>query len=135
MKKILFISLLIIILVSSCTDKPKESQKVDAIPNTLISISFYGDSTGTDASAIAQSFEKVNKVIDSIGYPDAGYKFWLVQSDTSKNIKFMIQGSWPDQEVYNTIHKNESYLNAMKDLQKAASNLKSLSYNRFTLVK
>jgi hypothetical protein len=47
----------------------------------------------------------------------------------------MIEGSWPDQEVYNIIHKNELYLNAMKELQSSASNLNQVFYNRFTLVR
>lgn len=130
-----FISLLAILLASSCAQKTTEPQKVAAIENTLISVSFYSDSTGNDPAAIVQSFEKVNKAIDSIGYPDAGYKLWQVQDDTSKNIRFMIEGSWPDQDVYNTIHKNESYLNAIKELQSSARNLNQVFYNRFILVK
>lgn len=135
MKKVVFFSLLAIALLSSCTQKVKGPDKVSVIENTLMSVSFYSDSTGNDPADIVKSFEKVNKAIDSIGYPDAGYKIWHVQSDTTKNIRFMIQGSWPDQEVYNTIHENELYMNAIKELQSSASNLKQVFYNRFTLVK
>jgi len=135
MKKIFFLSIVCILFASSCIQKSKEPEKVSSIENTLTSITFISDSTGTEPAAIFRSLDKVNQAIDTIGYPDAGYKLWLIQSDTSKNIKFMIQGSWPDQEVYNTIHKNELYLNAMKEWQKSASNLKEISYNRFILVK
>jgi hypothetical protein len=135
MKKIVFLFLLALTAVSSCTQEVKKSEKVAALENTLISVSFYSDSTMDDPSALLQSFEKVNKAIDSIGYPDAGYKLWRIQSDTSKNIDYMIEGLWPDQEIYNSIHMNELYTSAMKDLQQWSKNLKNVFYNRFVLVK
>lgn len=135
MKKIVFLSLFAFVVVSSCTQKVKDSEKVAAIENNLKSVSFYSDSTGHDPSAMVQAFEKVNKAIDSIGYPDAGYTLWIIQSDTGKNIKFMIEGSWPDQEAYNTVHKNDLYTSAMKEVENSASALKMISYNRFTLLK
>lgn len=111
------------------------SEKVPSIENTVKSISFWRDSVKVVPSALLQSFEKVNEAIASFGYPDAGYKIWLIQSDSGKNIRFMVEGSWPDQEAYNTIHSNEFYKNALKDVEKFSRNLKIVSYNRFTLVK
>lgn len=132
MKKIVFLSLLVTIGMSGCANK--ESETVTAIDNTLKSVSFWIDSIKVEPTALIQSFEKVNMAIDSLGYPDAGYKLWLIQSDSS-NIRFMIEGLWPDQEVYNAIHRNELYTNAMKEFQKSSGNLKMVSYNRFILVK
>jgi hypothetical protein len=136
MKKNVFFALLIAMVVGSCTqNKAVPETRID---NTLKSVSFWYDSVGIDPHLLFLSLERVNKAIDSIGYPDAGYKVWLVQSDTNKAYRFMIEGYWPNQAIYDTIHNSVLYKNANKaaaskeEIWKA---LKEVSYNRFTLVK
>jgi len=138
MKKILCLSLIISLIIGSCTQPKAEPE--EKIENTLKSVSYLYDSVGIDPHELFLSLERVNKVIDSIGYPDAGYKLWLIQSDTNKTYRFMMEGYWPDQAIYDTIHNNELYkrvdaamaTRAEEELWKA---LKNISYNRFTLVK
>jgi len=138
MKKILCLSLIISLIIGSCTQPIAEPEA--KIENTLKSVSYLYDSVGIDPHELFLSLERVNKVIDSIGYPDAGYKLWLIQSDTNKTYRFMMEGYWPDQAIYDTIHNNELYkradaamaTRAEEELWKA---LKNISYNRFTLVK
>ena len=132
MKKILFLSLIISLIIGSCAQQKVEPEV--KIENTLKSVSFWNDSIGIDPLELFLSFESVNKVIDSIGYPDAGYKLWLVQSDSTKDFRFLIEGYWPNQALYDTIHNNELYKNAMKAEEKLFNGLKNVSYNRFTLV-
>jgi hypothetical protein len=135
MKKILFLSMIICAVIVNCTQKAKESEKVVKIENTIKSISLWSDSIKIEPSALLLSFERINKAIDSLGYPDAGYKLWLIQSDTNKNFRFMVEGSWPNQAIYDTIHNHELYKNTMKAEEKLFSGLKVVSYNRFTIVK
>ena len=132
MKKILFLSLIISLIIGSCAQQKVEPEV--KIENTLKSVSFWNDSIGIDPHELFLSFERVNKVIDSIGYPDSGYKLWLVQSDSTKDFRFLIEGYWPNQALYDTIHNNELYKNAMKAEEKLFNGLKNVSYNRFTLV-
>lgn len=124
------------LLCSSCNQKTGEVTKIE---NTLKSVSFFYDSAGIDPSALLASLERMNKAIDSIGYPDAGYKIWIVQSDTVKEYRFMMEGYWPDQAAYDLIHNHELYKNANKELEQEDAelwkNLKSISYNRFVRVK
>jgi hypothetical protein len=81
-------------------------------------------------------FERRNKAIDSIGYPDAGYQLWLIQGDSIKNFRFMSIGSWPNQAIYDTIHKNKIFLkNAKLTPEEKELGIKQVSYNRFTIVK
>ena len=131
MKKILFLSLIISLIIGSCAHQKVEPE--DKIENILKSVSFWNDSIGIDPHELFLSFESVNKVIDSIGYPDAGYKLWLVQSDSIKDFRFLIEGYWPNQALYDMIHNNELYKNAMAE-EKLFNGLKNVSYNRFTLV-
>jgi hypothetical protein len=135
MKKIIFLSLIIALIIGSCTQNVKKSQDVPKIENTLKSVSFWSDSIGKDPHELFLSFDRVNKVIDSIGYPDAGYNLWLIQSDSIKDIRFLIEGYWPNQALYDTIHANELYKNAFEKEMKLLGGLKYISYNRFTLVK
>ena len=135
MKKIVFFALLIAMVVGGCNqNKAVPETRID---NTLKSVTFFYDSVGIDPHLLFISLEQMNKAIDSIGYPDAGYKVWLVQSDTNKAYRFMIEGYWPNQAIYDTIHNSVLY----KDANEAVSRdeiwkaLKDVSYNRFTLVK
>lgn len=138
MKKVFLLSLIITVIIVSCTQNKAVPETI--IENTLKSVSFWYDSVGIDPHDLFLSVERVNKAIDSIGYPDAGYKVWLVQSDTNKAYRFMMEGYWPNQAIYDTIHNHELYKNANKaaaskeeeELWKA---LKGVDYNRFTLVK
>ena len=135
MKKIIFFSLIIALIIGSCTQNIKKTQGVPIIENTLKSVSFWSDSIGKDPHELFLSFDRVNKVIDSIGFPDAGYKLWLIQSDSVKDIRFLIEGYWPNQALYDSIHANELYKNAFEKEMKLLGGLKYTSYNRFTLVK
>lgn len=134
MKKNLFLSLIIsLLMIGSCVQQKVEPEV--KIKNTLKSVSFWNDSIGIDPHELFLSFERVNKVIDSIGYPDAGYKLWLVQSDSIKNFRFLIEGYWPDQDLYDMIHNSELYKNAMAAEETLFNGLINVSYNRFILVK
>lgn len=135
MKKVIFFGLIISLVIISCTQKVKESENVVKIENTLKSVSLLHDSIRIEPSEMLSFFELINKAIDTIGYPDAGYKLWLIQSDSPKDFRFMVEGYWPNQAIYDTIHKNELYINAMNLMEELWSGFKSFSYNRFTLVK
>jgi len=133
MKKVIFFGLIISLVIASCTQKVKESENVVKIENTLKSVSFWSDSIGIDQIELSAMIEHLNMAIDSIGYPDAGYKLWLVQSDSVIDSRYMIEGNWPDQDIYNTIHNHELYDKTYRD--EILSSLKMISYYRFTLVK
>ena len=133
MKKVVFWCIAILLIIGSCKQKVKESENIVKIENSLKSISFWRDSIGIDPAELLPVFEQINKSIDSIGYPDAGYKLWIVQGDSSKNFKYMIEGAWPDQETYNLIHNHKLFDVAARD--KMMSRFKMVSYYRFSLAK
>lgn len=123
-------------LGSSCNPKSKELKEVAKIENTLKSVSILYDSVGVNPADLWAIFEKTNKAIDSIGYPDAGYKLWVIQNDSVKDLRFLLEGYWPDQAVYDSIHKNKLYLNSWRqEDEKFFKKLKTISYHRFSLVK
>lgn len=124
-----------IICLFSCTQKKADTEV--KIENTLKSVSFFSDSAGIEPQEMFLSMERINKAIDSIGYPDAGYTLWLVQSDTNKAYRFMLEGHWPNQAIYDTIHNHELYkrANSISEKDELWNALKSVSYNRFVLVK
>lgn len=135
--KNLFLEILAIsFIIFGCSLCAPRSEGVAKIENTLKSVSLFYDSTGVNPSELLSFLENMNKAIDSIGYPDAGYKLWVVQSDTIKDYRFMLEGYWPDQAAYDLIHNNDLYKNASKGGDESVwKNLKNISYNRFVLVK
>ena len=121
--------------ISSCIQKDNEKEECLKIENTLKSVSLWQDSLKVDPAKLLVSLEQVNKAIDSIGYPDAGYRLWLVQSDTVADYRFLINGYWPNQEVYDEIHNHELYINPTVLDKELWNNLHMIRYDRFTRVK
>ena len=124
-----------IFCISSCTQKDIEKEEFSKIENTLKSVSLWQDSLKVDPTKLLASLERINKAIDSIGYPDAGYQLWIVQSDTATGTRFMLNGNWPNQVVYNEIHDHELYKNANELEDELWSTLSATWYNRFMRVK
>jgi hypothetical protein len=125
-----------LLFLYSCT--PKEAQPVDQpakIDNTLKSVSLMQDSAGIDATAAFAGLKRVNLAIDSIGYPDAGYKMWEVVGEDSTGFKFMVEGYWPDKETYDLIHDHELYKEATDTEDANWDGLKTIWYHRFKKVK
>jgi hypothetical protein len=123
-------------LAVSCGQNKKLTDAPVKIENTLKSVSLVYDSLGTEPSEVLSMFEGMNEAIDSLGYPDAGYKVWIVKGDSTAKFRFMIEGHWPNMAVYDSIHKSKIYKDAGQRLgPKFWKGKKSISYNRFTLVK
>ena len=117
-------------------DKPEESpvkeiEQPKKIENTLQSVSYFKDTVGYETQRLLDAFNKFNEAIDSIGYPDAGYKLWLIQEDSSE-IRFMVEGLWPNQAVYDEIHNHQLYKDAWKNNNEFNwDGLVNIEYHRF----
>ena len=138
MRKIIPASLIMIVIISvisiSCKNQTKDSAEVTKIENTLKSVSFFQDTVGYDPLVLFKAFTTMNEAIDEIGYPDAGYKVWLIQSDTS-DVRFLVEGFWPNQDVYNEIHDHQLYKEAQELTENNWDGLVSLEYHRFKKIK
>jgi hypothetical protein len=136
MKNTVFACLVLLAVAGGCTQKQAGSTEPGKIENTLKSVSFVYDSVGMNPSELLSMFESVNRAIDSIGYPNAGYKLWLIQGDSARDFRFLVEGYWPDQAIYDSIHANKLYQDAWSAEDKAVWNkFRTVSYHRFTLVK
>lgn len=118
----------------SCTNPVNEVEEPKKIDNTLQSVSYLTDSIGHDPQQILESFIQLNEVIDSIGYPDAGYKLWLIQEDSSE-VRFMLEGLWPNLAIYDEIHNHQLYTDAWENFDFDWEGMTRYEYHRFTLVK
>lgn len=128
------VTLTISIFSSSCNNTNKEIEENTKIENTLQSVSFMKDTFGYDTKQLLEAFNTFNAVIDSIGYPDAGYKLWMIQEDSSE-IRFMIEGLWPDQTVYDEIHDHPLYKEAWASDDFNWDGLVRVEYHRFIKLK
>ena len=118
----------------SCDQSAKKTSENAQVKNTLKSVSLFQDSIGIDPIQLLASFKEVNKAIDSIGYPNAGYMLWEVISDDPLEFRFMVEGYWPNKETYDLIHENELYKEAITKENATWANLKSTWYNRFNKI-
>lgn len=126
-------ALVVFFISFSCTKKVSENES-GKIENTLKSVSFWLDSIPVDPKTLLESLEKVNIAIDSTGYPDAGYKLWVVNGADSLNSKIMIEGFWPDQKTYDIIHNHKSYIKATGAEKPIMERLKRVQYYRLSRV-
>ncbi len=123
-----------LIVQFSCEQKKEEPAQLAPIQNTLKSVSLMQDTVGVNPAQLYAGFEKVNMAIDSIGYPDAGYQIWEVNSDDSLGFRFLVEGYWPDQKTYDLIHDHELYIKATSVEFAAWSGLKGTWYHRFSRI-
>ena len=125
---------IVLIVITSFSHEKSDSPVQAKIVNTLKSVSLFQDTVGIDSKQLLADFERVNKAIAAIGYPDAGYQIWEVQSEDS-GFRFMIEGYWPDMETYRKIHSHELYKNATAAESDSWKALKQTWYYRFAKVK
>jgi len=128
------VTLSISLISISCTNPVKEIEEPKKIENTLQSVSYMKDTIGNDLQQLLSAFNEFNEVIDSIGYPDAGYKLWLIQEDSSE-ISFMLEGLWPNQAIYDEIHDHQLYIDAWENIDFNWDGMTRIEYHRFTLIK
>ena len=117
------------LIMISC-NTAQETDEAEKIENTLQSVSYFQDTVGLDPLLLKEIITALNEAIDEIGYPDAGYKLWVNQSEES-DVKFMVEGLWPDQETYDIIHDNQLYLDAGEANRSKMDGLVRLEYHRF----
>ena len=127
------VTLSISLISSSCTNPGNEAELPTKIENTLQSVSYIKDTIGHDLQQLLSAFNEFNEVIDSIGYPDAGYKLWLIQEDSSE-ISFMIEGLWPNQAIYDEIHNHQLYKDAWENDAIDWTGLVRVEYHRFSKI-
>jgi hypothetical protein len=124
-------SILIFPVISvSCTNQDQETEQPAKIENTLQSVSYFKDTFGYDSQLLLKLFTEYNDAIDSIGYPDAGYQLWLIQEDTT-DVRFMVEGFWPNQEIYDEIHNHPLYKEVSESEDYNLDGLIWLEYHRF----
>ena len=129
-----FLTISILFVSSSCTQTGNETEIPEKIENTLQSVSYLKDTIGHDVQQLLSAFSEFNEVIDSIGYPDAGYKLWFIQDDSSE-ISYMIEGLWPDQATYDKIHNHPLYQEAWANISMNLDGMSRIEYHRFSLIK
>lgn len=126
-------SLTILFIITSFIKNKNESISRVKIENTLKSVSLFKDTLGIDSKQLLADFEKVNKAIAAIGYPDAGYQIWEVKSQDA-DFRYMIEGHWPDMETYRKIHSHELYKQAISVESANWKALEQTWYYRFDKV-
>ena len=65
-------------------------------------------------SQLASVLADINSAIAELGYPDAGYTLFKVQSDTTAEYQYLWEGNWPSQAAYDVIHENETYVTSFE---------------------
>ena len=97
--------------LSSCdtTTSRTNLAQVKISPSVVKSIMLYDTIQGIPLDTVLSALEKINLVIRNIDDRPAGYSLWQVQSDTIQDYRYLIQGTWPDQDSYDLIHQHPEF--------------------------
>lgn len=79
---------------------------------------------------IREMLNMYNSAIAEMGYPNAGYKYWIITKDTCE-FQYMFEGFLPDQETYTKIHGQELFKDARENRETNLDGLAPVSYYRF----
>lgn len=102
----------IIIACTSCshTDQGIQMNKAMTSPSSHVkSVMLYDSINKWPIDTIQSAIDRLNEVIGEIESRPAGYSIWKVQSDTINTYQYLIQGHWPDQAAFDSIHVNPDF--------------------------
>jgi len=87
------------------------SQQTISLP--VKSVLLYDTILRWPIDTIQAALADINQVIANIESRKAGYSIWKVQSDTIPDYRYLIEGHWPDQASYDSIHINADFRKAL----------------------
>jgi len=53
--------------------------------------------------------EVFNKLVAELGYQNISFSFWKVTGDIEGPYKYIFESTWPDQETFDKVFKNEKF--------------------------
>lgn len=103
------------IFLCACETSPDHNSKTStqtSISQTGLqvkSVLIYDTIQRWPIDTILAALDDINQVIATIEPRKAGYSLWKVQSDSIPDYRYLIQGHWPDQASYDSIHINPNF--------------------------
>lgn len=141
MRSLLFLLLILSLLFSCQLDQPKlniDSKDVSVSSTNSLpvkSVLLYDTIQRWPIDTILSALADINQVVGNIEQRHAGYSLWKVQSDTIEDYRYLIQGHWPDQSSYDSIHVNPDFRKALdKNIHIFTETRKWDLYRRYELV-
>ena len=106
-------------IVLFCACQPQKTQAVEEVVEEqgayVKSVLLYDTIRKWPIDTILDALADINLVIAEIETRQAGYSLWRVQSDTIPDYRYLIQGHWPDQASYDSIHVHPDFRKALDD--------------------
>jgi hypothetical protein len=131
----LLIFLVSIIVLFACNPASEPLEQFEHPVFELNSLSFIDSLGGLPEADLLQLFKEVNTiVVDSLGYPGAGYTIWKVQADTVPYMRYLIRGNWPNMDTYKIIHDHPLYKETIEKVFSGIESLKTNMYRRYELL-
>jgi len=88
----------------------KEENKVEGF-RTVHLVNLKSVENEAELVAISKDF---NKVVAELGYQNIRYNIWKENGYREGQYKYIFESTWPDQETYDKVHKNDKFQVAWK---------------------
>lgn len=109
-----------------------DNDQSDSSP-ALKSVSLFNLPTTMAEADLIAILTEMNEAVEASGYPAAGYRLWKVSTEQDGDYAYMVEGNWPSQSVYDSIHRHEAYLEMQQRLRPTIEKLlETGKYNRYT---
>lgn len=99
----------------------------------LKSVHLFSLTWDVEEALIINALQELNEAVAEVGYPEYGYRLWEVSADHEGDYTHLLEGTWPNQEIYDEIHRAEVF---QRTATRVAPLLESLIlgrlYNRYT---
>jgi hypothetical protein len=85
----------------------------------LKSVHLFTPPDSMNETRILALLAESNGVMRRIGYPNASYRLWKLSSKQTGAPTYMVEGVWPSQAAYDSIHTHELWTASGKKLDAA----------------
>jgi quinol monooxygenase YgiN len=109
----------------------KEENKVEGF-RTVHLVNLKSVENEAEFIAISNNF---NEVVAELGYQNIRYNIWKESGYHEGQYKYIFESTWPDQETFDKVHKNEKFQAVWKTNKAVWDELiKEDTYNRYILL-
>ncbi len=102
---------------------------------SLKTVHFFNLTWDAEETFLVEALQLLNSAIEEAGYPDAGYRLWKVSTWREGRYAYLMEGIWPDQATYDTIHASSAWLAAQERVQPVMGQIVEQEvYDRFRAI-
>jgi hypothetical protein len=97
-------------LLPSVAMAQASTQALSSDPGSqLKSVHLFSLTFDVEEALLINALQSLNEAVAEVGYPEFGYRLWEVSIGDDGTFTHLLEGTWPNQETYDEIHRAEVF--------------------------